>query len=231
MWERRNPHPSDDVYALAIVTDEKVSGHHPFDTEPAPRARARNMVPKPIPGLKRREWNALRHGLAFEREKRTPNAAEFLREFEGASRLRMILIGTAIALVLVAGFAGWREFQSQQAERPAVAFETLPAATQAQFGTYMSEGAQLEGFGDAAAALDLYTRAYRMHPRNPRAVAAIEQLVERVTERALRGASTRDLEVVAQNVGALLAIDDYLGNRSALVDARDEIDNARRSAQ
>ena len=86
-------------YALAIVAYQLLSGRHPFDNQPAPAAENKQLRPAPIPGLKRREWRAIRRGLAFERSDRQQHAAEFLRDFEGQSRVRLI---AAAAILLVA---------------------------------------------------------------------------------------------------------------------------------
>ncbi|NJN52393.1 MAG: serine/threonine protein kinase, partial [Gammaproteobacteria bacterium] len=78
MFEGKEPHPADDVFALAIVAYQLFSGRHPFDFTPAIEARRLGLEPTPIKGIKRREWRALKRGLAFERADRSGHAAEFL---------------------------------------------------------------------------------------------------------------------------------------------------------
>src|SRR5262245_42780353 len=104
MFEGRDPHPSDDVYALAVVAYQLFSGKHPFDMAPAPQARSQKLEPTPIKGLKRREWRAIRRGLEFAREKRSANAAEFLRDLEGSPRLRLAVAAAAVLLVGGSGY-------------------------------------------------------------------------------------------------------------------------------
>lgn len=75
---RENPDPRDDVYGLACVAYELISGQHPFDGKSAVKAEEKGLVPAKPDGLKHRQWRALEHGLHYEREERTPAVSEFL---------------------------------------------------------------------------------------------------------------------------------------------------------
>ncbi|WAK00347.1 serine/threonine-protein kinase [Methylobacter sp. YRD-M1] len=80
MFENCVPDPRDDVYALACVSYELLAGRHPFSKLLAQKALEINLQPPAIPGLKRRQWNALTHALALRREQRTTSIAQFLDE-------------------------------------------------------------------------------------------------------------------------------------------------------
>ncbi len=226
MFEGKAPHPADDVYALAIVAYQLLSGRHPFDGTPAPQARHRGLEPAPIRGLKRREWRALRHGLAFDRESRTQHASEFLRELEGGSRLRLVA-GIAVFLgALLAGYAGYVQFQERARAAPDIPFEQLPPATQQKLNSLVKEADQFRRFGDAGSALSLYRDAYALHPRNPRVVRDLEGLLTDVTAHAVTGGNRADLERLNENLQAVMKTDDFLGNQPALTRASARVKQA-----
>ncbi len=85
MLQGADPDPADDVYALACVCYEILSGKHPFGKLSAQKALEVNLEVPAIPGLDRRQRTALVHGLAFRREQRTPTIDDFLDEIEPKS--------------------------------------------------------------------------------------------------------------------------------------------------
>ncbi len=226
MFEGRDPHPADDVYALAIVAYQLLSGRHPFDGTPAPQARKQGLEPAPLRGLKRREWRAIRHGLAFDRDSRTQHAAEFLRELEGGSRLKLVA-GIAVILGLVfAGYVGYVQFQESARAAPDIAFERLPAETREEIDRLLEEGATFRRFGDDGSALALYRDAYDLHPRNKRVVAELEDLLAEITERAVQGGEPAALRRLRENLEAVMATDDFLDNRPVLNQAERRVSTA-----
>jgi serine/threonine protein kinase len=75
-----NADPRDDVYALACVAYEILSGQHPFGRRPADQARAMRLTPAPISGLGARINRTLARGLAIDRADRTASVGQFLQE-------------------------------------------------------------------------------------------------------------------------------------------------------
>jgi serine/threonine protein kinase len=80
----------DDVFGLACLAYEMLSGKHPFNYSPAGEARLAGLEADRIDSLTNSEWNALRVALSFDREERTSSVADFMRDFDitGTERLR-----------------------------------------------------------------------------------------------------------------------------------------------
>ena len=96
MFENCVPDPRDDIYALACVSYELLAGRHPFGKLSAQKALEINLQPPAIPGLKRRQWNALTHALALKREQRTASIAQFLDEIRPKSAWSGVPGGAAV---------------------------------------------------------------------------------------------------------------------------------------
>lgn len=78
--EGREPDPRDDLFALACLSYEWLTGVHPFQQRVATEARKLNMTPARPDGLSSRQWNALTLGLSFEREGRLISVRDWLAE-------------------------------------------------------------------------------------------------------------------------------------------------------
>jgi len=72
------PHPRDDVYSLACIAYELLSGRHPYGGRSAPLARAHGRAPHKISGISLRQWHALENALNWNREERRIDVAELL---------------------------------------------------------------------------------------------------------------------------------------------------------
>lgn len=132
MLERRDPDPRDDIYALACITYELLTGHHPFNRLSSAQARGAGMKPARPAGLGRAQWRALKCALALEREERTPTVARFLAEF-GARGLtpRYSLVAAAGAAIVALGAlvtAGWH-YLGRAPDTPPAAADAAPATT------------------------------------------------------------------------------------------------------
>ncbi|QBK05834.1 hypothetical protein DW355_14865 [Hylemonella gracilis] len=102
MLQGKDPSTQDDLYALACVAYELLTGYHPFNKKSALQAQEAKLIPAPIKNLKKRQMKGLWHGLAFEKEKRTPTVEQFLVELEGKANWHKNpwVLGSAFSIVL-----------------------------------------------------------------------------------------------------------------------------------
>ncbi len=149
MLEGEEPDTRDDIYALACVAYELLTGKHPFNKIPANKALASGLAPEPIKGMTRKQWRGLERGLAFKREDRSQNTAQFLEEFEGATspfKNPFIMVPAVAVLLLAVGLfpiLGYLDEQDTQA-RIALAQSSDPANIQAVLDQIDAEGDDLD---------------------------------------------------------------------------------------
>ncbi len=75
-----DPDPRDDIYGLACVTYELISGKHAFNGAIATKAEREKMRPRPVKGLRNAEFQVILKGLSFDRKDRTPTAEQFFQD-------------------------------------------------------------------------------------------------------------------------------------------------------
>jgi serine/threonine protein kinase len=91
----RAPDKRDDVFGIACLAYEMLSGRHPYNGNTAQEAYRAGLEPDRIEDLTDRQWRALSNALAVHRDDRTPNVAQFLDEFgaAGIPKLRSVVGG------------------------------------------------------------------------------------------------------------------------------------------
>ncbi len=203
MIERREPHPADDVYALGLVTYELLAGVHPFKGMSALEARDARLLPPRPRAARRHEWRALERALAFDRDRRWQNAGEFLRAFEGRSVTAGILGAVAAVLLVTVGGLWYENWKAQQ---PAVPFDSLSPAQQAQFARDMTEADQgfqlldVPGGTNPTEIATAYCNAYAIHPRNPQAVQGLVRVAQYALPKFLASSDRAGRRVNLQNL-------------------------------
>ena len=130
--------PRDDIYALACVSYEVMTGRHPFNGVPALQAMHDGMKVKRAKGMGRYQYKALLHGLAFRQQDRTPSVEAFLDEIAGpfgrrgrAIRQAVLSMASTAIIVSIIGAGLWwftRPDPDKQLERRLVETATAEFA-------------------------------------------------------------------------------------------------------
>jgi serine/threonine protein kinase len=106
--------PRDDLFALACLSYELLSGNHPFQGRSSIAARKEMMVPPRPPDLTHRQWRMLQQGLAWRREDRAIDVSVWLANLDVeaaargprrllipmSARTRHVLLGLGVAASL-----------------------------------------------------------------------------------------------------------------------------------
>ncbi len=103
MFRGDPPDPRDDIYALACVAYELLTGVHPYKKVAAHKALELNLKPTPIKGkgISRKQQKALYDALALERSKRLQSVEKFMEGMQKPkSRLKQLVAGSAIIMLL-----------------------------------------------------------------------------------------------------------------------------------
>ncbi|NOQ64393.1 MAG: protein kinase [Methyloprofundus sp.] len=214
MLEGKPPSPADDVYALACVCYEILSGKHPFQSDQPPYAKKsaeiacfEKLTAPTISGINRRTRLALKHALAFELEQRTATASDFLAEIEPKSLTPKVLGGitTSALLAIAVGFY-YVNYEMTVVDEEMISL----SAEQQQQITDLLELAEMHfevGFLTAPSgsnAVWAYKQALVIAPYDQQALAGLKQIADIIEQQAA------DLYVEGKNQASLAKIEEGL---------------------
>jgi serine/threonine protein kinase len=159
----RSPDARDDVYALACMAYELLTGLHRFAGQPAPEGMDTRRTVRFRRGLSRRQWKAIKRGLAGDRDQRIPSVTQFLKELEGrrlgritisaaASIIALVMVGVSVAYLYLFGKprASLSEVAEMAEKPPAATSNTAPG--EADEGAAIGNRASSPGISTASSA-------------------------------------------------------------------------------
>jgi formylglycine-generating enzyme required for sulfatase activity len=195
MLEGLEPDVRDDIYALACVIYEMLSGKHPFGGLTAVEAREGKKQPAALAALSRSQNAALAGGLAFEREGRTGSVEALVAGLSPAARSnsrRAPLIVAGLIVFAALGAVGWWVWSNSRHESSSPA--TSPPVTAAAGNVSLARARDL---ADQARRLDV-------DPADPSLVEGRQRL--RAAEQQLAGGhNSEGSQALSQAEAALLA--------------------------
>ncbi len=192
-----DPEPTDDIYALACITYELLSGKHPFNKETALKAEAKKLVAKPIKNFQNK---ALLHALAFKREDRTATADNFLAELfpekkKSSNNLYTVVGSVIIILLSIFGEMDWKHIQAASKDPETLKISLHPVAKPEKTSKIEqikpANKAKITGLlqqckkhfdakrfttGSKGTALDCYQQVFKLDSNNSNAKAALKAI-------------------------------------------------------
>ncbi len=194
MLEGLEPDPRDDIYAVACITYELLTGRHPFNKLPAIQARDQKIKPIQPINFTREQWKGLLHGLAFNRKDRIPSVVHFLTSIAPYSYrpliVRGILASGGLALLAITSVTYFNYSKLDTIATASVEKEVILTAKEKERINNLIENAEVnllvgrltEPPGSNAS--DSYKKILKLQPRNKKAQAGLEKIAEQYLKQA-----------------------------------------------
>jgi formylglycine-generating enzyme required for sulfatase activity len=192
MLENGEPDPRDDIYGLACIAYEMLTGRHPFDRKVATEARDSGLQLPQRSALTAAQLHAISHALEFDRERRTATAEEFMREFSSRASVRpalvasvaavLVLIALAVTYLLRLGALPWFAAHPGAAltsHRPGAVFRDCPNCPRMKA---LPAGSFVQGAAEGAAAAPFEAPRHQVAIARPFAIGVYEITVGEFTD-------------------------------------------------
>ncbi len=176
------PDPRDDIYALACVCYELLTGQHPFRKLSAEDALGLNLHPLPIPGMKRNQWKAMQRGLAFKQEDRIKSVDEFAKLLQPHGKLFYTAWAAGVLTAVITGANVYLNLISPPLPPPPIVQELTPEQqTKIKDLLDLADVHFDVGYLTAPTgsnALWAYREVLKMDPYNEKAIAGIKKIAD-----------------------------------------------------
>ena len=121
MFAGMDPDPRDDIYGLACVSYQLLSGgRHPFNKVASPKIKELGIKPKAISRLSRSQQKGLFKALSVEKSERTATVQQFLASIKPKKTYTKQIILAAIFIMIITAGAGYKPFLNFQEEQEAL---------------------------------------------------------------------------------------------------------------
>jgi hypothetical protein len=161
MWQFKDPHPSDDVYALGIIACELLHGAHPYKRKSAMEVFEKKLSHEKFKISNPFVRNVIRKAVSLQRDHRIVDAKTFLGKFNNARKLpfRLAFLGA----FLVAAITANAMYISTIERIEHIPFESLTLELQQQFNEQLAEANLALSVGDLQGSVALLNSAYDIH--------------------------------------------------------------------
>lgn len=173
----------DDIYALACVAYQLMTGRHPYTSEQGLPLSSRDaqmlgLRVEHVLGLSRRHMKALRRALRFDNEHGFNNAGEFIDAIKPRNQKRFVLSLSAAAIIAVMLWVGGQHYL----ENRVPTLNDLPAAF-ASVTALIEDGDKSLQLHDLDLAHRLYSQAWfdaqaKFSTHHPSDLALVKSIVE-----------------------------------------------------
>lgn len=203
LMEGEAPEPSDDIYALACVAQELLTGRHPFlDVSghklSAAEVRDRGLRPAAMPKIPKRVRRCVCKGLALDRPERFADAGQFLDAIKPRVRMGRKVLAALVLLTLAASVSWFLVIRDSDMM---VTLDGLPSSLDLS-RDLIREGDRMFEAGDVPQAYARYALAWEdatlRDDLSAREQAQLRVIVDRrsnqVAEHFIREAERRELD-------------------------------------